>query len=128
MSVVKEATQSNHYQPQHQPNYFQCRMDNNPDFLEKSRESYSDLKQDVSNKGLLCAIWSSILEDIEAIYQFSISLTVSNALPNSDIRLGTNDYEKAFLLGFWDSCTAMNTRDLLMHQLIITQHPQMVEK
>ena len=55
-------------------------------------------------------------------------LTVSNSLPGHGIQLGTNDDEESYLLILWDSCTAINTVNILMNKWIITQHPNMVEE
>ena len=54
-------------------------------------------------------------------------LTMSNSLTGSDIQMGTNDGEKSFLLGFWESCTATNTENILVNKFIINQHSHLVE-
>ena len=61
------------------------------------------------------------------LYQRHVPLAVYNSLPGSDIGLGTNDDNKDFLLGFWKSCAANNTVNILVHQMNITQHSHLVE-
>ena len=56
-----------------------------------------------------------------------MQLTVYNYLTWSDIRLGTNDYDKSWLLGIYYSFSAMNTGNILAHQCIIDKHPHLVE-
>ena len=56
-----------------------------------------------------------------------MTLKVSNALPGSDIWIGTNDDEKICLLVFWESFSEINTGNILMHQWIINKHQNMVE-
>ena len=81
----------------------------------------------VSKKVLLCVILESILADSEALSQLCMPLIVSNAIPDSDIRIFTNDNDQACIIGFWESCTPMNTVNLLVHQCFITQHLHLVE-
>ena len=90
--------------------------------------SESDLKQYVSKKGRLCLISESILVASEVFSQLRMPLTLYNAFPESNIRLGTNDDYKAYILGFWDSCSATSTGNIPIHQCIFTQNPHMVEK
>ena len=54
----------------------------------------------VSKKGHLGIISANTRTANEVLYQMIIPLEVSNALPGSNIRLGANDNDKAFLLGF----------------------------
>ena len=111
---MNEKKQSNKYQPQHQPKYLQSIMDKNPDW--KISDSEYDLKQDIRKKGHLCVISESILADSEVISRWCITLTVSNDLSDSEIRLGTNYYDKTHLPGFWYSWDTINTVIILVHQ------------
>ena len=49
-----------------------------------------------------------------------MTVTVYNDPQRSDISIGTNDDKKNCLLGFWYSCTAINTGNLIVRQCIIT--------
>ena len=65
---MKAKNQANNYQPRHQLNCLQLRMDNNPDWLRKLSDIKSTLKQDLSKKGQFFVILASILAASEAIY------------------------------------------------------------
>ena len=75
----------------------------------------------------LFVILLSILEASEAFSQLRIPLTMPNDLQISDIWLGTNDDEEAFLLVFWESCAVIKTVNILVHKWVITHHPHLVE-
>ena len=67
--------------------------------MEKLSYSESNIKQYVRKMVRSCVTSEIILADSEALSQHCMVLTVSNVLPGSDVQLGTNDYEKSFLLG-----------------------------
>ena len=95
--------------------------------MKKVLENKYDIKQGISNKGFLCVTSDNILASIEAVCQCFVILTVSNSLPGSDIFLVANDNVEYYLLVFWDTCDATNTRNLVINQWIITQLPHLVQ-
>ena len=88
----------------------------------------SSLKRNVSKKFLLYVIQESIIAASEALSQRLKILPVSNAIPRYDIQLGKNVDELTWTIGFWDRCSSMNTVNIIVHQLITTQHLHIVEK
>ena len=53
-------------------------------------------------------------------------LELDNGLPGILLRLGQNTQSDTCFLCHVDSCAAMNTGNLLLHQYIITKHPEIV--
>ena len=90
-------------------------------------EVESDIKQDVSKKGPVCEISSSVLVASEALSQRRMQLTVPNALPGYDVWLGNNDDDKSFLIVFWEIFAGMNNVNLPVYHCIITRCPHLVE-
>ena len=55
-------------------------------------------------------------------------LPLNNDLPAAVIRFGTLDENKIAFTCHLDSCAAMNTGNLHLHQWIMTQHPYIVDQ
>ena len=55
-------------------------------------------------------------------------LSLDNGLPAAILQFGTTDDNEIEFACHFDSCAAMNTANLLLHQWIITSFPQIVHK
>lgn len=79
-------------------------------------------------RGRLCvvsaAIFISKLAQERALRQMPLDL--DNGLPGVLLRLGLAEGENVCFMCHVDSCAAMNTGNLLLHQYVITQHPHLV--
>lgn len=56
----------------------------------------------------------------------AIPLEVENKLPAIEIRFGTTDNNEVTFLCHLDSCAGMNTANILLHQWMVTNYPEIV--
>ena len=79
-------------------------------------------------RGRLCvvsaAIFISKLAQSKALRQMPLDL--DNGLPGILVRVGLEQDSDMCFMCHVDSCAAMNTGNLLLHQYLITQHPHLV--
>ena len=94
-----------------------------------------DLKQNsgiedepTDKRGRLCVVTAGIFISNLAQERIirSMPLDLDNGLPGILLRLGRDARSETCFLCHVDSCAAMNTGNLLLHQYIITNHPEIV--
>ena len=95
-------------------------VDNTPHWLSKSREDKPTKKQ------RLFLLKGAIFSMPASSTTRAIPLKVDNKLPAIEIRFGTSDDNEVAFLCHLDSCAGMNTANLLLHQWMITNHPEIV--
>ena len=59
-------------------------------------------------------------------YTVPIPLNVSNGLPTIDLWFGSDNESEVGFMCYIDTCAAMNTGNLNIHQWLINQYPYMV--
>ena len=90
----------------------------------------NDVVEDEPNekRGRLCVVSASVfvskLAEDKILRQ--MPLDIDNGLPGILLRLGIDASSDTCFLCHVDSCAAMNTGNLLLHQFIITNHPSVV--
>ena len=93
-----------------------------------SNGSSSMVDEPSDKKGRLCvvsaAIFISKLAQNKALRQMPLDL--DNGLPGILVRVGLEQESDMCFMCHVDSCAAMNTGNLLLHQYLITQHPHLV--
>ena len=79
-------------------------------------------------RGRLCVVSAGIFVSKLAEEKITrqMPLDIDNGLPGILLRLGADDKSDTCFLCHIDSCAAMNTGNLLLHQFIITNHPNIV--
>ena len=53
-------------------------------------------------------------------------LDVDNGLPGVELWLGTKEDDEICVICYLDSCAAMDTGNIRVHQWLMTQHPSIV--
>ena len=96
------------------------------DFDLKDNELIKDEPNE--KRGRLCVVSAGIFVSKLAEEKITrqMPLDIDNGLPGILLRLGTDNQSDTCFLCHIDSCAAMNTGNLLLHQFIITTHPSIV--
>ena len=110
-----------YYGPSTNMNPLDRNVDNTPAWLNSSKEDATTKKRRLwITRGVVLSTPSTPPER-------AIPLAVNNKLPAIAIRFGSNNDDEVQFLCHIDSCAGMNTGNLLLHQWIITNHPDIVE-
>ena len=95
-------------------------IDNTPSWMKK--------KDEMSKKPRLFTLTGSLMNVASSTQLRAMPLSLDNVLPAAVFRFGTNSSNEIPFSCHLDSCAAMNTGSLYLHQWIITEYPHIVEK
>ena len=110
-------------------------LDSRPAWLSRARGShgrpdvptYGSLPPDASRKkGRLWVYVAQLLTTPTSRLCAPMPLDVDNGLPGIELWLGRDAASEVGLLMHLDSCAAMNTGNLSVHQWLMTKHPHLV--
>ena len=118
-------TDTGHYSPRSNNNTssgtgYSCGVNNTPHCLSKSWEGKSTKWQ------CLFLLLDAIFSTPSVSTTRAIPLEVDTKLSAIEMRFGTTDNNKIIPLCHLDSCANMYTASLLLHQWMITNHPEIV--
>lgn len=104
-------------------------VDNRPAWVanaESKRKNNSEFTEDTpSSRGRLFVMTAPILSHSEERCA-PMPLTVDNKLPGCTLRFGKTEADEVSFICHVDTCAAMSTGNLLLHQWIMTKYPSIV--
>ena len=110
-------------------------IDNRPSWMTtRQSRGHSDLSNDGGNivsdkdrkKARQWVVSALVLNTNTSSYTQPMPLDVDNGLPGVELWFGSNDASEVGFMCHLDTCAAMNTGNLRVHQWLITKHPEIV--
>ena len=120
-STIKQERGKNDLSKYQNPSHSNPRnVDNTPSWMKK--------KDEKSKKPRLFTLTGLLMNVASSPELRAMPLPLDNALPATVFRFGTDSSNEIPFSCHLDSCAAMNTGNLRLHQWIITKYPHIVEK
>ena len=101
-----------YYRPSRGQNSLTRNIDNNPAWMNKLNAK----KDEGPKRSKLFVLYGSVLTTSPLPKLRQMPLFLDNCLPTAIIRFGDNSEDKISFTCYLDSCAAMNTANLLLHQ------------
>lgn len=116
-------------QPDQNRNGKRRAIDNNPAWLKDVAKKVRIEDERPPKEGRLWVYYAKVLvSQLAKLRIRPMPLKIDNGLPGVVLRVGKKDGKEVSFLCHVDTCAAMNTGNLRLHQYIITRNPELVQE